>query len=134
MKVYYIKEKEDTCDIVKMSMVFLKKIFNNIDVENINGKVYYILPIFKKTKLSKYRAKRLAKKIVKKLEKDGIQNIALSNCLDKYDFLKLYLYSKNINILDGRFLFRVLQYEVIEYILKRKKKKIQERRSNNINK
>ena len=134
MKVYYIKEKEDTCDIVKRIIIFFKKIFNSIDVENINGKVYYILPIFKKTKISKYCSKRLAKRIIKKLEKDGIQNIALSNYLDKCDFLKIYLYSKNINILDGRFLFKVLQYEVIEYILKRKKKKMQERRSNNINK
>ena len=81
-------------------------------------KLIYYLPVFADTKLSKYRINRLSKSIVSKLENVGISNIALSQHLETIQLLKLKLYCENMNILDGRLLFKCLSYELIEYILK----------------
>lgn len=129
MRICYIKEKQDTCDFIKKIIVMIKKLFNIIEKEEEKQLIYY-LPIFKNTKLSKCEVNRLSRKIVRNLEKDGIQDIVLSKYLGTIELLKLELYSQNINILDGRILFKCLIPEIIEYILKRKKKKMQERRDN----
>lgn len=104
--------------------------FNIIDSDKNNEKRIYYLPIFKNTKLSKYKINRLSKKIVNKLENEGISNIALSKHLETIQLLKIKLYVENMNILDGRLLFKCLIYELIEYILNIKNKKMQERRYN----
>lgn len=49
----------------------------------------------------------------------------LSNYLEENEILKQKLYCQNINILDGRYLFYLLIPEIIEYILKRQKVKLQ---------
>lgn len=125
MKIIYIKETKETCDIVKMVILKIKSFFNIIDVDNIEGKTIYYLPIFDNKDITKYRIKKLSKKIIKNLERDGTSNVVISKYLDTIQELKNKLYSENINILDGRYLFKCLTYEVIEYILKRKKKDIQ---------
>ena len=130
MKVCYIREKEETCDFIKRVIVRIKRIFNIIDIDKNDEKLIYYLPVFADTKLSKYRINRLSKSIVSKLENVGISNIALSKRLETIQLLKLKLYCENINILDGRLLFKCLSYELIEYILKIKNKKMQERRYN----
>lgn len=130
MKVCYIREKEETCDFIKRVIVQIKRIFNIIDIDKNDEKLIYYLPVFADTKLSKYRINRLSKSIVSKLENVGISNIALSQHLETIQLLKLKLYCENMNILDGRLLFKCLSYELIEYILKIKNKKMQERRYN----
>lgn len=130
LKVCYIREKEETCDFIKRVIVRIKRIFNIIDIDKNDEKLIYYLPVFADTKLSKYRINRLSKSIVSKLENVGISNIALSKRLETIQLLKLKLYCENINILDGRLLFKCLSYELIEYILKIKNKKMQERRYN----
>lgn len=127
MRVCYIREKEDTCDFIKRIIVKIKRMFNIIDITKIDEKLIYYLPLFSGTKLSKYRINKLARKIVSKLEHEGINNIALSKYLQTVQLLKLRLYGENINILDGRLLFKFLSYELIEHILNMKNKKIQER-------
>lgn len=127
MKVCYIREKEDTCDFIKRIGLRVKRFFNIIDRKELNDKLIYYLPIFSDTKISKYKIKRLTKKIVGKLEDEGINNIALSKKLEENELLKVSFYSNNINILDGRFLFKCLSHEIIEYILKKRNKKLQER-------
>lgn len=130
LKVCYIREKEDTCDFIKRIIVRIKRLFNIIDIVKNNGKLIYYLPIFNGTKLTKYRINKLSMRIVNKLENEGIKNIALSKYLETIPLLKSKLYCKNVNILDGRLLFKCLSYELIEYILNIKNKKIQERRYN----
>ena len=127
MKVCYIREKEDTCDFIKRMGLRVKRFFNIIDRKELNDKLIYYLPIFSDTKISKYKIKRLTKKTVGKLEDEGINNIALSKKLEENEILKNSFYSNNINILDGRFLFKCLSHEIIEYILKKRNKKLQER-------
>ncbi len=129
MKIIYIKETEQTCDIVKAIMLKIKKFFNFIKIENIEERAIYYLPIFKDTKISKYRIKKFSNKINKLLERDGANTIVLSENLTNNQLLKIYLFSKNINILDGRLLFKCLTNKILEYIYKVKNKKIELRRS-----
>ena len=125
MKIIYIKETKETCDIVKRVILKIKSFFNIIDVDNIGGKTIYGLPIFASKDITKYRINKLSKKIIKNLERDETSNVVISKYLDTIQELKNKLYSENINILNGRYLFKCLTYEVIEYVLKRKKKDIQ---------
>ena len=130
MKIIYIKESKETCDIVKRIILKMKKFLNIIKIENDN--IYY-LPIFKDSKLSKYRIKRLYSKIYKLLERDETSCVVLSEYLNSNQLLKNYLYSENINILDGRYLFKNMSCEILEYIFKIKNKPIELRRSIFIN-
>lgn len=133
MKVVYIRETEDTCDIIQRIILGMKKFFNIINIEEKEDKKIYYLPIFKNTKISKYRIKKLSDKLGTLLEKDGVSNIAVSKYLESVDNLKIYLYCKNINILDGRYLFKCLIFDCIQYVLNKRKKKMELRRSFIIN-
>ena len=124
MKIIFIKEAEDTCDFVKRFILKIKSFFNIINIDNSQGKTIYYLPIFAGKNITTYRANKLSKKIIKNLEKDGANNVVVSKYLDTIQELKNNLYRENINILNGRYLFKCLTFEVIEYVLKRKKKDI----------
>lgn len=128
MKTIYIKETEETCDIVRRIILKIKKIFNIVNIENKSNHTIYYLPIFKDNKISKYRIKKLSNKINSLLEKEGSNTIVLSEYLDNNQLLKNYLYMENINILDGRYLFKCLTYKIIEYIFKIKNKAMEFRR------
>lgn len=130
MKVIYVRETKDTCDFIKRMILKLKCFFNIINIENVQEKTIYNLPIFANKNINKYRMNKLSKKVIKNLEKDGAYNIVLSKYLCTLQILKNNFYSENINILDGRYLFKCLSYELIEYILNIKNKKMQERRYN----
>jgi len=126
LKIVYIKETKETCDIVKRIILKIKKFLNIIKIENDN---IYCLSIFKKSKLSKFRMKRLSNKIYKLLEKNETNCVVLSEHLNSNGLFKNYLYSKNINILDGRYLFKNLSCKILEYIFKIKNKPMELRRS-----
>ncbi len=129
MSTIYISETMQTCDFIKRFILYVKKIFNIVKISNVDGKVILYLPIFQEHKLSKYRIKKLSQKIIKVLKKEKIVNIVLSNYLETIELLKNNLYSNNLNILDGRYLFKCLSYKIIEYIFKLKKKTMKLRRS-----
>lgn len=133
MKIIYIREAEETCDIIKRIINRIKMFFYIIKVEIRNNNILYYIPIFKNNRISKYRIKKLSYRINKLLEKDGTSTIVLSGNLSNNQLLKNYLFSKNINILDGRYLFKCLIYEILEYIFKIKNKEIELRRSLYIN-
>lgn len=128
MKIGYIRETEKSHNTLEKLSLFLKKTFNIINAKEDNGKIIYYLPISKKTKLTTYRIKRILKKLVIILEKEGIYNIAISKYLNQDEF-KVYLYSQNINILNGRYLFKCLGYDLLKYIFNKKQKQIELRRS-----
>lgn len=125
----YIRESEKTGDIVKRILLHIKRRLNIIKVEHSEENKMCYLPVFKETKLSKRRVKRISNKINSLLEREGISNIVLSEYLDDNQLFKNCLYSKNINILDGRFLFKCLTYQIIEHVFKIKNKAMEFRRS-----
>lgn len=128
MKIGYIRETEESKSFLEKLSLFFKRIFNIIDVKIENEKIIYYLPISNKTKLTTYRIRKILKKLVIILEKEGIYNIAVSKYLSKDEF-KLYLYSQNINILNGRYLYKCLVYDLLKYIFDKKQKQMELRRS-----
>ena len=126
MKVIYIRETKETCDFIKKIILRIKCLFNIINIEKIDERIIYNLPIYANKNISKYRIKKVSKKVIKILEENGVSNVVISKYLGTLETLKNYLYSENINILDGRYLFKCLSSEVIEYILKRKNKQMKE--------
>lgn len=125
MNICYIGETHETCDFVKRIVIKIKKIFNIVEFSEDNGKTTITLPLFKSNKIRNKKIIKIAKRINKKLYDNNIENVVLSNYLEENEILKQKLYCQNINILDGRYLFYLLIPEIIEYILKRQKVKLQ---------
>lgn len=125
LNICYIGETHETCDFVKRIVIKIKKIFNIVEFSEDNGKTTITLPLFKSNKIRNKKIIKVAKRINKKLYDNNIENVVLSNYLEENEILKQKLYCQNINILDGRYLFYLLIPEIIEYILKRQKVKLQ---------
>ena len=111
--MYYVQE------IDKPNLLY--QIFNIVRLKN--DKI--ILPI-NKEKISDKKAKKLVKKIKKILKQTKCKKIILSKKLKKYENLKNEIYSNNLEIINGRWLFGVLGTRVIKYIIKKKKMKSEE--------
>lgn len=101
----------------------IRKIFNIVELEQ--NRV--ILPITKSEiengKLSQKKAQILAKNIVNKLKNAIGNNLILSKEIKKQKNLVNYLYSQNMNIIDGKWLFGILSDEAITYVVNKKKMK-----------
>ena len=124
--MYTVFIEETKVDSIKDKLsLIIKRVFNYINIIEKNNKKVLVLPITKKTKCSKKFTNRLTKKIIKYLEEDGISKVVLSENLKVIKTLENNLYSENINILNGRFLFKCLSKNIIEYILELKKEKIE---------
>lgn len=129
MKIIYIKETEESCDFIKRIIININKFLNIIRKEYVNDNTVYCLPVFKVTKMSRFRIKKITNRINKLLEKDGTNIVVLSQNLICNQLLKNYLCAKNINILDGRYLFKCLTHKILEYIFEIKNKAMEFRRS-----
>ena len=125
LKICYIKEMNETCDFVKRILIKIKKLFNIVEFSEDKGKTTIILPLFKSNIIKDKKIIKIAKKINRKLYDNNIENVVLSNYLEENEILKQKLYCQNINILDGRYLFYLLIPEIVDYILKRQKKKLE---------
>jgi len=121
LKIIYIKESEENNWKLKF-----KRLFNKIEECNIEDKKIYILPVCKETKFTKYLTRKISNGLLKKIYNENIENIVLSEVLNTNKLLKNKLYDNNINILNGRFLYKALSYNVLEYIYKYKKDKFNE--------
>lgn len=101
----------------------IRKIFNIVELEQ--NRV--ILPITKSEiengKISQKKDEILAKNIVNKLKNAMGNNIILSKEIKKQKNLVNYLYSQNMNIIDGKWLFGILSDEAITYVVNKKKMK-----------
>ena len=115
----------ETCDFVKRILIKIKKLFNIVEFSEDKGKTTIILPLFKSNIIKDKKIIKIAKKINRKLYDNNIENVVLSNYLEENEILKQKLYCQNINILDGRYLFYLLIPEIVDYILKRQKKKLE---------
>lgn len=112
MKIVYIKEQEEILNLKQR----IKCFFNVIEIEYIDEKVIFTIPINENSKNKK--VEWVAAKVNKMLYKDCIENVVLSKKLLENTSLKNKLYENNINILDGRKLFSFLATKVIEKICK----------------
>ena len=130
-KIIYVRETEDKYNIINKIILYIKNILNIIKVRD--NRIYY-LPMLKNKKLSKHKIRKLTNRINILLEKNGVNCVALSEYLDSNQLFKNYLYSNNINILNGRFLFNCLIYKIIEYIFNIKNEEMEFRRSFIVNK
>ena len=102
----------------KIIFAFLK-FFNLVLVK----KDIIILPYLDNDTVSPRKQVKLVNKIGALLEKENVTNIALSTYLIRNTHFKNYFNSKNIHILDGRWLFQYLSLEVLNYLAKNMDKK-----------
>lgn len=81
----------------------IKKILNKIEIEEYENGNKYTIP-------------KVNKKLLEKLKEDNIKNIVVAKKdKENIEFLN-NIYSNNMNIIDGRILFKHLIPEIIEYI------------------
>lgn len=100
---------------------FLFNVFNIIKLKE--DKI--ILPIDGE-KIKSQKAEKLAKKTKKILDKTNSNKVILSKKIKNMENYKNYLYTYNLNIVEGKKLFEILSNKIIEYIVQKKKMKKEE--------
>ena len=129
MKIAYITGIKKPKTKKEKILMILKKMFNIITIERKENNIIYYLPIEKKYKLSKNKIKKLVEKLNNSFETEGIINAVISKYFNNIKYFKNRLYSKNINILDGRYLFKCLIYDLIKYVFNIKNEQMELRRN-----
>lgn len=125
---YIIKENKIN-NFTERIKLKIANFFNIVRICIENGKVLIYLPILEKNKVKDKKMVKIAKKLNQKLYNNNIENVVLSTTLQTNQILRQKLNCESINILNGRELFLLLIPEIIEYILKIQKKKLENRRS-----
>lgn len=110
MALFFIEESKEK----NKYKLKINNLLNKIEEKTDGNRVFLSLPI----KEDKIKEKKV-KKIVKQMQKYKIKTAVLSENLYNIEILKNELYSMNINILDGKYLFKLLTEEIIEYICKK---------------
>lgn len=105
--MYYIQETD------KPSKIF--EFFNIIKVQD--DKI--ILPINEKIKNQK-RAEKLAIKTKNMLRQSNCNKIIISKKIRKQEQYMNYLYTYDLDIVDGKWLFEVLSEKIIDYVVSKK--------------
>ena len=108
--MYYIKEDDKPSKIANF--------FHFVKLENDT----IILPIVD-TKLNEKTAYILATKTKNILDKTNSKKLVLSKQVKQQEAYMNYLYSYNYEIVDGRWLFQMLLFDVLKYIIKKVKDK-----------
>lgn len=116
MTLFFIEESKEK----NKCKLKINNILNKIQEQKDGNKVFLSLPI----KSEKIKEKKI-KRLVKQMQKYRIKTVVLSDNLFNLETLKNELYSININILDGKYLFKLLTEEVIKYICKKTKTDIE---------
>ena len=101
---------------------YLYKWFNFYKIKNEDDKIIIQIPITNKT--TQKKIERILKKVCMLCYNNNITNCVLCKSLIKNDILKNYLYSNNINILDGSTLNKYIVEEMVEKIYVYKQKDI----------
>ena len=123
----YIIEAKKANNFIEQIKLKTANVFNTVKICLGNGKALIYLPILEGNKVKDKKMIRIAKKLNKRLYDNNIENVVLSTTLNKNKVLKQKLYCENINILNGKELFLLLIPEIIEYILRIQKKKLENR-------
>ena len=106
--MYYIQENDKPNK--------LEKIFYKVKLENNT----IVLPIIEQS-LDEKIAYKLAIKTKRLLDKSNSRKIVLSKKVKQQESYVDYLYSFNYEIVDGKWLFQMLIFEVLEYVIKKLK-------------
>lgn len=109
MALFFIEESRENKFKLKIN-----NILNKIEEKADGNRIFLSLPI----KKDKIKEKKI-KKLVKQMQKYKIKTAILSENLYNIETLKNEIYSVNINILDGKYLFKLLIGEIIKYICKK---------------
>ena len=112
--MYYVQEADKPN--------ILLNLFNIIRLEE--DKI--ILPITMHEEMNLKKARKLAQKTKKILDETTCNKIILSKEIKKQKNYKNYLYSNNIDIVDGKWLFEVLSAKILEYVINKKNMKKEE--------
>lgn len=123
----YIIEAKKANNFIEQIKLKTANVFNAVKICPENGKALIYLPMLEENKVKDKKMIRIAKKLNKRLYDNNIENVVLSTTLNKNKVLKQKLYCENINILNGKELFLLLIPEIIEYILRIQKKKLENR-------
>ncbi len=123
----YIIEAKKANNFIEQIKLKTANVFNTVKICLGNGKALIYLPILEGNKVKDKKMIRIAKKLNKRLYDNNIENVVLSTTLNKNKVLKQKLYCENINILNGKELLLLLIPEIIEYILRIQKKKLENR-------
>lgn len=130
MSIFYIKDIKNMEDILndreKKLPNFIKKVMANLKIRfgrvSKNGNII-VLPIRENHEISIKKLKKIIRNVTKK---NICKSIVLNKNLNCNCELKNVLYSHNIDVLNGRYLFRFLIFNIIDFILEKKNKKIQD--------
>ena len=123
----YIIEAKKANNFIEQIKLKTANVFNTVKICLGNGKALIYLPILEGNKVKDKKMIRIAKKLNKRLYDNNIENVVLSTTLNKNKVLKQKLYCENINILNGKEILLLLFPEIIEYILRIQKKKLENR-------
>ncbi|MGN1296871.1 MAG: hypothetical protein ACI4VH_00320 [Clostridia bacterium] len=111
--MYYVQETDKPNALCKL--------FNIVKLQ----KDKIILPIGKEEVKSK-RAEKLAEKTKKILDKTNCNKLVLSKIIKTQQIYKNYLYSYNLDIVEGRWLFEALSMQALEYVINKERMKKEE--------
>ena len=112
--MYYIQEADKPDLITKLLSL----------IEIVDDKI--ILPIEKNENISEKKIKRLTKKIEKLINKANCKTIILSKYLKHNENLIMELKNKKVKLVEGKWLFNVMIYEILDYICEKKEIKKEE--------
>lgn len=115
MAIFFIQESREENKYKSK----INNILNIIKEETDGNRVFLNLPIKENIKDKKI------KKLVNKLDNHKIKTAVLSENLYNMENLKNELYSRNINIIDGTYLFKLLTEDIINYICKKSNREIE---------
>lgn len=112
--MYYIQETDKP--------VLIARFFNLVEI--VNDRI--ILPIEEEETIDEKKIKILTKKIIKILDKTNCRTIIVSKYLkENKEFLE-NLKNKDLNIIDGKWLFLILSEKVLDYVARKKDLKKEE--------
>lgn len=112
--LYYIQEAD--------KLTFISKWFNLIQLEG--EKI--ILPIKAEEKIDSKKAQKLAQKTKKIFEKTRSKKIVISEEIQEQEEYMNLLYTYDLEIIEGKWLFEALACQALEYLLKKKAMKKEE--------
>ena len=101
----------------KKIIYFFRNLFIIIGIEKLNNNIICYIPKNYIKLMNKFIAKIVSKKICNVLYDNNINNVVLSNKLKTNNIIINAIQSENIEILDGRELFKDLILKIIEYVL-----------------
>ena len=101
----------------KKIIYFFRNLFIIIGIEKLNNNIICYIPKNYIKVMNKFISKIVSKKICNVLYDNNINNVVLSNKLKTNNIIINAIQSENIEILDGRELFKDLILKIIEYVL-----------------